>query len=319
MQDARAEIPTPATGFFHRALVYRDAGEFVAGAVPFLRQGLTVGEPALVAVGPQRTADLREALGADAGAIRFLPIRELGRNPARIIPLWREFVDAAAGRRVRGIGEPVWPGRGAAALEECHRHELLLDHAFAAPPGWSLLCPYDASALDDAVLADVVRTHPHLAGGGEREPRFGPVAGSECLAGTLPPAPPGVEAFSFDAGALHEVRSRVGHAARRAGLAMGRAADLVAAASELAANSVAHGGGRGRLRTWPQPDALVVEVADTGRLTEPLAGRLRPTLTQGGGRGLWLANQLCDLVQIRSGGAGTTVRLHMAQAGAASP
>ena len=29
-----------------------------------------------------------------------------------------------------------------------------------------------------------------------------------------------------------------------------------------------------------------------------------------GGRGLWIANQLCDLVQVRSGAAGTTVRLH---------
>ena len=29
-----------------------------------------------------------------------------------------------------------------------------------------------------------------------------------------------------------------------------------------------------------------------------------------GGRGVWLANQLCDLVQIRSGAAGTVVRLH---------
>ena len=29
------------------------------------------------------------------------------------------------------------------------------------------------------------------------------------------------------------------------------------------------------------------------------------------GRGLWLANQLCNLVQIRSSPEGTTVRLHM--------
>jgi hypothetical protein len=32
------------------------------------------------------------------------------------------------------------------------------------------------------------------------------------------------------------------------------------------------------------------------------------------GRGLWLANQLCDLVQIRSGAGGTRVRLQMAVA-----
>jgi hypothetical protein len=30
-----------------------------------------------------------------------------------------------------------------------------------------------------------------------------------------------------------------------------------------------------------------------------------------GGHGLWLVHQVCDLVEIRSGDAGTTIRLHM--------
>jgi hypothetical protein len=29
-----------------------------------------------------------------------------------------------------------------------------------------------------------------------------------------------------------------------------------------------------------------------------------------GGYGLWIANQMCELVQIRSGDGGTVVRLH---------
>jgi hypothetical protein len=40
-------------------------------------------------------------------------------------------------------------------------------------------------------------------------------------------------------------------------------------------------------------------------------GRTPPSPDQRAGRGLWLANQLCDLVQIRSTEAGTVVRLHM--------
>jgi hypothetical protein len=31
----------------------------------------------------------------------------------------------------------------------------------------------------------------------------------------------------------------------------------------------------------------------------------------GGGRGLWVVHQVCDLAQIRSGPAGTTIRVHM--------
>jgi anti-sigma regulatory factor (Ser/Thr protein kinase) len=33
--------------------------------------------------------------------------------------------------------------------------------------------------------------------------------------------------------------------------------------------------------------------------------------SQEGGRGLWMANQVCDLVRIRSGATGTAIRLHM--------
>jgi anti-sigma regulatory factor (Ser/Thr protein kinase) len=91
----------------------------------------------------------------------------------------------------------------------------------------------------------------------------------------------------------------------------GAVADLVTATSELAANSVMHGGGSGTLRLWFENGALLAEVEDRGRIEEPLVGRLRPDISQEGGRGLWLANQLCDLVQIRSGAGGTTVRLHL--------
>ena len=62
--------------------------------------------------------------------------------------------------------------------------------------------------------------------------------------------------------------------------------------------------------TWDSSAAqLLVEFEDSGSIEAPLAGRLRPGPTQDGGRGLWLANQLCDLVQIRSRPGRTTVRL----------
>jgi len=52
-----------------------------------------------------------------------------------------------------------------------------------------------------------------------------------------------------------------------------------------------------------------VEFSDSGRVTDPLAGRLMPTLEQTGGRGVYLVNQLCDLVQLRSSDHGTVVRV----------
>jgi anti-sigma regulatory factor (Ser/Thr protein kinase) len=290
-------------GFQHDALIYADADDFLAGTVPFLHAALEAGEPALVAVSQANTELLESELGADAAAIRFAKMEQLGRNPARIIPFWREFVDENGGRPARGIGEPVWPGREPAEIDECERHESLLNVAFSPSPAWSLLCPYDGRAFGDELLEKVAHSH-----GASRSSEY--VAGRDCFAGELDRQPAGTETFGFDRGTLAEVRRRVERAAERAGLPAQNAADLVIAASELAANSVAHGGGSGTLRTWQDAGRLLVELEDGGSIEEPLVGRLRPEPTQEGGRGLWLANQLCDLVQIRSAPGRTAVRLH---------
>ena len=42
-----------------------------------------------------------------------------------------------------------------------------------------------------------------------------------------------------------------------------------------------------------------------------MAGGVQPVLDEPGGRGLWLANQLCDLVQVRTFENGNVVRIHM--------
>lgn len=56
---------------------------------------------------------------------------------------------------------------------------------------------------------------------------------------------------------------------------------------------------------------VVCDVSDRGWIRQPLAGRARPSVDLESGRGLWMVNQLCDLVQLRSSPAGTVVRLHM--------
>lgn len=296
-------------GFRHEALIYEDDDEFLGVTTTFLRDGLEAGEAALVAVSRANAALLESELGADADAVRFATMEQLGRNPARIIPFWREFVDESEGRPVRGIGEPVWQGRGPAEIDECERHEALLNVAFSASPVWSLLCPYDGRVLADEVLAGVGRSHKAVAHGGVSERSDEYVATSDCFAGELTGRPASADRFDFDLEKLAGVRHRVERAAERAGLTAAAATDLVAAASEMAANSVAHGGGSGTLSIWDEADRLLVEFEDGGTIEKPLVGRLRPDPTQEGGRGLWLANQLCDLVQVRSSPAGTTVRL----------
>jgi anti-sigma regulatory factor (Ser/Thr protein kinase) len=299
------------TDFRHEALIYTDEEGFLAGAVAFLREALEAEEPTLVAVGPENTSLLKRELGPGAEEVRFAEMRKLGRNPARIIPFWRQFVDEHAGESVRGVGEPVWPGRHSREIDECRRHEHLLNVAFSAAPTWSLLCPYDGRALDEEVLRAVAASHLTVGHDGARLPSDDFVLEGDHFAGELESHPAAVVVFEFDVEGLPRVRRIVEGAAQRAGLEDPHGTDLVLAANELAANSLVHGGGAGTLRVWREGDRIVVEVEDRGRIGEPLVGRIRPLPTQAGGRGLWFANQLCDLVQIRSGAWGTKVRLHM--------
>ncbi len=299
--------------FRHQAVLYRGLDEMVDLVVPFLREGIELGEPVLVAELPDHAAALRDALGAEAARVSFLDMAEVGRNPARIIPAWQEFVDEhAAGGPVRGVGEPVWRGRRPAELEECRLHEALLNVAFEEGPAWQLLCPYDVEALPSDVLADAMRTHP----------RVGPAPGlrSQAYAGRghaltefarpLPVPPADAAEVRFgpdDLSTLRQVVRRLGETSR---LSPDATDDLVLAAHELASNSVLHGGGGGVLRGWRTPHALVVELGDCGVIKDPMVGREASMCLDESGRGLWIANQLCELVQVRSSERGTTVRLH---------
>jgi anti-sigma regulatory factor (Ser/Thr protein kinase) len=298
------------SGFQHSALIYDGEAEYLAATVPFLEGALEAEEPALVAVRPHQTALLEDALGEDGKHVRFVNMHELGRNPAWIIPFWRDFVEECGGRSVRGIGEPVWSARSPAALEECQRHESLLNVAFAQEPSWSLLCPYDARSLGDSVLEEVAASHPMVARDGELRASECFDADRNCFAGALPPPRGPVLSLEFDVTGLSQVRGAASRAAEEVGFDVAGSADFVTAASELAANSVMHGGGSGTLRLWHEAGDLLAEVEDRGTIDQPLVGRMRPGLHQEGGRGLWIANQLCDLVQIRSGSTGTVVRMH---------
>ncbi|MBV9205214.1 MAG: ATP-binding protein [Actinobacteria bacterium] len=111
---------------------------------------------------------------------------------------------------------------------------------------------------------------------------------------------------------LAAIRAVVHRYAVQAGLAEPRAIDLVLAVSEVAANTVRHARSPGSLKIWYDDKEIVCQIHDEGIITDPLAGRRQPSLDARGGHGLWIVNQLCDEVEIRSGQDGTTIRLHMA-------
>jgi anti-sigma regulatory factor (Ser/Thr protein kinase) len=259
---------------------------------------------------------LREELNGHAEGVHFADMAAIGANPACIIPAWREFVDKhSAGRHpLRGIGEPIWADRSSAELVECQRHESLLNLAFAGTPSFRLLCPYDTEALDPAVIEEAMCSHPIVVNGHGPEARESFRDLDEVAApfsDPLPAAEVEPRVVVFQATTLTALRAFVTREANAAGLSERNRDGLVLAANEVATNSVRHGGGGGIIRLWQTKEALLCEIHDTGHIEDPLVGRVRPAPEQLGGHGLWMANQVCDLVQVRTFAGGNVVRLHM--------
>lgn len=309
----------PVRHFRHEALFYDGIGQFVDNIVPFIREGLEGQEQVLIVVGPAKIEALQRELGSDAGEVSFADMTSVGRNPARLIPVWRRFVESSPRPRPsRGVGEPIYPDRSPAELLEAQAHETLLNLALHGTNGLKLWCPYDVGVLPPEVVAEARRSHPIVVahGGGEAHSDIyqhehpSPARRDEPLAS--PPSHAKEFSFGPEPGQLGIVRGIVWQYAVRAGLNRLGVDGLTQSVNEIATNSQVHGGGRGVLRLWTQDGAVICEVSDAGQISgEPLLGRTLPSIQQGGGRGLWLANQLCDLVQIRSGQGGTVIRLHV--------
>jgi anti-sigma regulatory factor (Ser/Thr protein kinase) len=302
-------VSTPKS-FRHAAVIYRGIDEMVDRVAPFIAEGIALDEPVLVAELPDRVRALTAALGADADRVTFLDMAEVGRNPARIIPAWREFVGAHPGQAVRGVGEPAWAGRSPAELAECQLHEALLNVAFDGLADFELLCPYDADALPGDVVAGAMRTHPDVGTFARAEDYGGHEHALLQFQRRLTDPPADAVEILFREEDLAVLRSIVRRLCEGARLDRDVTEDLVLAVHELATNSVRHGSGGGVLRGWQEPAAAVFEVADLGVIGDPLVGREPVSEWSESGRGLWMANQLCDLVQVRSSDLGTTVRLH---------
>jgi anti-sigma regulatory factor (Ser/Thr protein kinase) len=304
--------------FNHEALLYGDDEEFLAATMPPVTRALDRDDAVLAALSPRGIDLLRSELGPEAAAISFADIQEVGRNPARIIPIWRDFADANAGpgRRPLGIGEPIWAGRTAEELVECHLHESLLNNAFDDGPVWDLLCPYDTASLDPEVIAGARCSHPRVAeeGAVRQSEAFRPLAIDRVFAGELDEPPARARRLTVTPHNLSEVRRAVSDLGASVGLDDGRIADLMLAVTELASNSVRHGGGEGLLLAWEANGAVLCEMRDTGCFRDPLVGRRRAHFSDPGGRGLYLVNSVSDLVQIRSGEGGSRVRIQVSPA-----
>lgn len=306
----------PAT-LTHDAVFYGSDEEFVTALVPFAREGLRRDEAVLAAVTRPNIGLLRDSLGADAAAVSFIDRDEWYQRPATTVSGWQRKLADAQDRghsRVRLIGEvgfgtdrghPTWT-----------RYESALNDVFAQAPAW-IVCPYDTRVLPASLLRHARRTHPTMFHA-ERRHSTGYLTPAQFLDAVPEPMPPvsGAPVVQLD---IDSVDGHNGVApARRAVSAviaargwsgLDRGDDLILAMSEIVTNSIRYGRGRRELRVWTDRETVTCEVSDDGNgPTDPLIGYRPPRPDTIGGRGMWIAQQLCDALAIGRSGSSTVVR-----------
>ena len=118
-------------------------------------------------------------------------------------------------------------------------------------------------------------------------------------------APAPVLDQEFDSGNLYALRAAVHAHVGQAGLSEDRASEVVLAVHELAANAIAHGAGRGRLRLWDLTGSLSCEITDAGTPGTTDSSETADPWPTADGHGLWLVRQVADHMDVRSGPRGT--------------
>ena len=336
-------------GVRHAMLLYRSPGEHAQACSEHVMAG-AADRAAILAAGPAAHMDLLRSRLADAAdLVEMTELTSHGADPGRVLSMLRMFAREHAGRPLRLVQDVGWSGRPDEDLAEAIGYEALLCSALAGSDA-DVLCAYDAG-LSPAVLAAAERAHQFVLDDGRRpsdrrggppdsgppesgppdsgqpdsgQPDGGPpdsgqpdsgrsggAASRGGLAGPLSAPPESASSLTFrsDQAAVRRFASDEG---KKAGLPPSRVTDLVIAVAELAGNTFRHTDGPGTLRIWTTAVELICQVSDDGHIADLLTGTIRPDpAATGSQRGLWLVHQVGDLVQVRSGPSGTTVRVHL--------
>jgi transcriptional regulator with XRE-family HTH domain len=151
----------PRTLLSHRALVYGGPDAFVEAVAHFVREGVRLSEPVLVVSTAQNLGSVERHLdGWPEGVSSALSDAWYG-SPLTAITAIRSFSDdqiRAGASWIRVVGEPIWMPPNVALWAT---YESMFNLIFAAAP-LTVLCPYDSTSLDPAVVRVAQRTHPAL-------------------------------------------------------------------------------------------------------------------------------------------------------------
>jgi anti-sigma regulatory factor (Ser/Thr protein kinase) len=300
-------------GYDHEAVYYSSDEELVAIVAPFLRDGVTAGQPTLVSMTEAKTELLRAAV-PESPDITFMSAASVYERPAVAIKAYQDLMTgyvAGGAKQIRIVGE-VPAVALTSTWDAWARYEAAVNYAYDEFPLWTM-CAYDTRVTPKHILDDVASTHSLVAEGWDRHVRSSTyVEPPEFLSRPrlvdpyriqhqpprlclLDPSPAAARQAVLDA-----------NRTTLSGLAI---EDLVLSVSEVVTNALNHGKPPVRLTIWADESHMVVAVQDRGAgLVDPFAGLLPAPDRTVGGLGLWIAHQLCNHVAFDHDD-GFTVRL----------
>lgn len=302
---------TTRSPFRHAAAIYDSDEGFLRTVIPFVEEGLATGDPIIVTLNPEQQVLLASVIGQPEG-ISQLVVGEHYHHPLSALRANRTLFEShlqAGAARVRLVGdlprETPMAWRGWARYEALCNHHLT-DLAVTA------LCTYDIRTTDESVLHDVRRLHALLTdNNGKQQPNPSYVQPDAFLRdwsqGSADPLEAGAPQLHLADPQPSDGRRAVAALATTAGVA---SEGLVAAVSEVLSNAHVHGQPPVALRGWSSRGRVVLKVSDGGPgPADPIAGLIVPDGEATGGRGLWIANQLCDMFSITAEDDGCSVRM----------
>ncbi len=301
--------------FEHPAFMYSDTDSLVDYLVPYIHSGLDEHAFVFVALKSEHIGALRSVLGDDARRTAVVDTAKWHPHPnTRLNALHQIAADAAGNGSscLRLAVEPVWPQRRE-LVSEWQRFESALNHVLAPYHG-SLVCLYDASDLDPSIVDVAESTHPHVHRAGERSASTHFESPDAFLRrwhddAAIPASEPRhVQSIEE----LASIRAELTGVATDLRLPLRKTHDLCLAANEILTNALIYGSGPVEMWTYIEDGFLVVEVRDRGNgIADPLVGYRPPPTFKVGGRGVWLARQVVDLLEIIPTEHGTIAKLYL--------
>ncbi|NUR08132.1 MAG: sensor histidine kinase [Nocardioidaceae bacterium] len=296
----------------HSALLYHSDEEWLASVGPFVSEGLTRGDHVLLMISPEQHDLLSRELGADMAGLEIGDPDVAYRPQARVLREVVGFLGRVQARTRLVAEQQLLAARTDLEVSDYLRIEAASNVLFERST-IDVLCPYDAVHLPGEVLDSCRRTHGHLLESGRScaSPAYVDPARFIAQHSFIPDPPASAVTFNCDSPQdLGTARGLVESHAAAHGLDVAATTGLLLGVTEILTNALEHGSAPRRLYVYREGPALACHVHDSGLgPADPLATYVPPDGDPRESRGIWLARQLCDAVEITTNLTGTHVRL----------